>query len=86
MQHSHLRFPGHSSETLLIRFDQAGLAAAAGSACQSGAIEVSHVLEAMGMGEQEAGESVRFSFGWTSAADDAVLAVKIIGDVLEDLS
>lgn len=86
VQHSHLGFPGHTSETLLIRFDQAGLAAAAGSACQSGAVEVSHVLAAMGMGEREAGESVRFSFGWTSVASDAELACKVIGEVLEDLS
>lgn len=78
VQHSHLGFPGQSSETLLIRFDQAGLAAAAGSACQSGAVEVSHVLAAMGMSERHAAESVRFSFGWTSQPEDADLAAKIV--------
>jgi cysteine desulfurase len=78
VQHSHLGFPGRSSETLLIRYDQAGLAAAAGSACQSGAVEVSHVLAAMGMGETEAGEAVRFSFGWTTRPGDGELAAKIV--------
>ena len=78
VQHSHLGFPGQRSETLLIRFDRAGLAAAAGSACQSGAVEVSHVLAAMGMRESEAAESVRFSFGWTSRPDDAEAAAKIV--------
>jgi len=78
VQHSHLGFPGQSSETLLIRYDQAGLAAAAGSACQSGAVEVSHVLAAMGMGETEAGEAVRFSFGWTTRPGDGELAAKIV--------
>ena len=82
VQHSHLGFPGHTSETLLIRFDQAGLAAAAGSACQSGAVEVSHVLAAMGMGETEAAEAVRFSFGWTSQPSDAKVAAKIVTEVL----
>jgi cysteine desulfurase len=78
VQHSHLGFPGRSSETLLIRLDQAGLAAAAGSACQSGAVEVSHVLAAMGMNEAEAGEAVRFSFGWTTRPGDGELAAKIV--------
>jgi cysteine desulfurase len=86
VQHSHLGFPGSNSETLLIRFDQAGLAAAAGSACQSGAIEVSHVLAAMGMQEAEAAEAVRFSFGWTSTATDAELAAKIVIDIAQDLA
>ncbi|MGI9648741.1 MAG: cysteine desulfurase family protein [Acidimicrobiia bacterium] len=86
VQHSHLGFPGQNSETLLIRFDQAGLAAAAGSACQSGAIELSHVLAAMGMGESEAAEAIRFSFGWTSTATDAELAAKIVIDIVQDRS
>lgn len=86
VQHAHLGFPGQNSETLLIRLDGGGLAAAAGSACQSGAVEVSHVLAAMGMGEREAAESVRFSFGWTSQPDDAPLAAKIVLGVLEELS
>jgi cysteine desulfurase len=86
VQHSHLGFPGQSSETLLIRFDQAGLAAAAGSACQSGAVEVSHVLAAMGMSETGAAESVRFSFGWTSQPHDAEMAAKIVVGELEKRS
>ncbi|MBT8215318.1 MAG: cysteine desulfurase [Acidimicrobiia bacterium] len=86
VQHSHLGFPGHTSETLLIRFDQSGLAAAAGSACQSGAVEASHVLAAMGMSPTEAAEAIRFSFGWTTVPADAELAAKIVLDVLEDLA
>jgi cysteine desulfurase len=61
---SHIRFPGVLAENLLIRLDQAGIAAAAGSACQSGAAEPSHVLDALGFTEEEAGECLRFSFGW----------------------
>lgn len=86
VQHSHVGFPGQISETLLIRFDQAGLAAAAGSACQSGAVEVSHVLEAMGFDEARAAEAVRFTFGWTTTSDDAELAAKLVLDVIESLS
>jgi cysteine desulfurase len=78
VQHSHVRFPGLLSETMLIRLDGAGIAAAAGSACQSGAIEPSHVLAAMGFDSGSAAECVRFTFGWSNVAADgeeAALAV-----------
>lgn len=81
-QHSHVRFPGVSAETLLIRLDQAGICAAAGSACQSGAIDISHVLEAMGFDEAAAGECVRFSFGWVDQASDGVAAAREVAAVL----
>ncbi len=79
VQHSHVHFPGILAETLLIRLDQEGIAAAAGSACQSGAVEPSHVLTAMGMSATAAGECVRFSFGWDTAfGDGATAAAKVI--------
>jgi len=81
VQHSHLRIPGVASETLLIRLDQAGVAAAAGSACQSGAIEMSHVLEAMGAAEAVAAESVRFTFGWVNDVADGEEAAKRVAAV-----
>ena len=85
VQHSHFRIPGVPAETLLIRLDQAGVGAAAGSACSSGAIEVSHVLAAMGMGETEAGECVRVSFGWSSGTDDGREAAERIAAVVREL-
>ena len=81
VQHAHLRFVGIDAETLLVKLDMAGVAAAAGSACQSGAIETSHVLAAIGMDRSTAGECVRFTFGWPDdeaagrSAADAVVAV-----------
>jgi cysteine desulfurase len=83
--HLNVRFPRVRNETLLMRLDRAGVAASAGSACQSGASEVSHVLEAMGLTPQEARESVRFSFGWNSTADEAVEAAEIVVDLVEGL-
>ncbi|MDJ0923061.1 MAG: cysteine desulfurase family protein [Acidimicrobiia bacterium] len=85
VQHSHLRIPGVSAETLLIRLDQAGVAAAAGSACHSGAIEVSHVLAAMGRSETAAAECVRFSFGWSSRPTDGHEAAQRVVAVARDL-
>lgn len=84
-QHSHVRIPGVAAETLLIRLDQAGVAAAAGSACHSGALEMSHVLAAMGMTEETAAECVRFSFGWPNRPEDGSTAADTVADVVGDL-
>jgi cysteine desulfurase len=83
--HLNIRFPGVRNETLLMRLDRAGVAASAGSACQSGASEVSHVLEGMGLSPGEARESVRFSFGWNSTPDEAMDAAAIVVDLIEEL-
>ena len=83
--HFNVRIPGIRNESLLMRLDQAGVAASAGSACQSGAATVSHVLEGMGLTADEARESVRFSFGWTSTLDEARDAAAIVGDLVGKL-
>lgn len=57
------RMPGVSSAAQLIRFDLAGIAVSAGSACSSGSMRPSHVLSAMGWAEPELREVVRVSFG-----------------------
>ena len=51
-------------------------AVSAGSACSSGKVTRSHVLEAMGWPEQTAGAAIRVSLGWASEPDhvDAFLA------------
>ena len=84
--HSHLRFPGIAAETLLVRLDLAGVAAAAGAACHSGAIETSHVLDAMGVDPVAASESIRFSFGRDDDASTGAAAAEIVAGVVEDLS
>ncbi|HEX6947145.1 MAG TPA: cysteine desulfurase family protein [Acidimicrobiia bacterium] len=84
-QHSNLRIPGVRNESLLIRLDRAGVAASAGSACQSGAPSVSHVLAAMGLTREQVRESVRFSFGWTTTQDEAREAAGILVDAVEAL-
>ncbi len=83
--HLNVRFPGIRNETLLMLLDQRGVAASAGSACQSGAATVSHVLEAMGLTPDQARESVRFTFGWTSTMEEADEAASIVGDIVSRL-
>jgi cysteine desulfurase len=57
------RMPGVAATAQLIRFDLAGIAVSAGSACSSGSLKPSHVLAAMGWEEAAAREVVRISFG-----------------------
>ncbi len=85
VQHSHFRVPGVDAETLLIRLDGLGVAASAGSACQSGALGISHVLTAMGLDERAARSSVRVSFGWTSRPGDGRDAARAVAECVEAL-
>lgn len=64
------RMPGMAAAAQLIRFDSAGFAVSAGSACSSGSLKPSHVLAAMGLDGQTAGEVIRVSFGRTTRRED----------------
>jgi cysteine desulfurase len=55
--------PGTDSESMLMALDLQGVACSAGSACQSGSIDPSHVLTALRVPHELATASVRFSFG-----------------------
>ncbi len=68
--HVHVRFPGVSAETLLIRLDRMGVSASAGSACSSGSLDPSHVMLACGYSEAAAKEGVRFTFGRTQSGQE----------------
>jgi cysteine desulfurase len=85
VQHSHLRIPGVRNETLLVRLDQRDLAVSAGSSCQSGAADISHVLAAMGFDDERARQCLRFSFGWTTAPEDGAAAAATVIEALEGL-
>ena len=65
-----LTMPGVRAENQIIALDLAGVAVSAGSACSSGKIEPSHVLEAMGVGADEAATAIRVSLGWDSTERD----------------
>jgi cysteine desulfurase len=55
--------PGTDSESLLMALDLKGIAASGGSACSSGSITPSHVLEAMGVSPELASAAIRMSLG-----------------------
>lgn len=58
---AHFTFPGCQGDSLVFLLDAADVSASVGSACQAGVAEVSHVLLAMGVAEQEARGSLRFT-------------------------
>ncbi len=58
-----LSVPGTDSESLLMALDLAGVACSSGSACQSGSVNPSHVLAAMGVERALATAAVRMSLG-----------------------
>ena len=53
----------------MVLLDEAGVAASAGAACSSGAVEASHVLASMGL-TGRGGSGVRFSLGVTTTDED----------------
>jgi cysteine desulfurase len=64
--------PGVAASTLVIALDLTGVAVSAGSACSSGKVGRSHVLDAMGVPPDLAGGAIRLSLGW--ASDEADVA------------
>lgn len=78
-------FAGIAAADLLGRV-QPQLAASTGSACTSGIPEPSHVLRAIGLSEQEASSSIRFSLGKGSNEDDVLRAAEILRSAIEGLT
>ncbi len=62
--------PGLKAETAVIGFDLAGIAVSSGSACSSGKVQPSHVLQAMGFADKTAQGAVRLSLGWSTSEAD----------------
>ena len=62
--------PQVAQQAQLIQFDLAGIAISAGSACSSGTLKPSHVLEAMGWAVARTGGVIRVSFGPTTTRKD----------------
>jgi cysteine desulfurase len=62
--------PGLQAETAVIGFDLAGIAVSSGSACSSGKVQPSHVLQAMGIAQELGQSAVRLSLGWSTSEAD----------------
>jgi cysteine desulfurase len=82
---TNLWFDFIEGEALVIALDLKGLAVSSGAACSSGAIEPSHVLLAMGLSQQRARSSVRFSMGKQTTQEDLEFAARIVPETVARL-
>lgn len=75
---ANIMFAGIEGEALVIALDLKGLACSVGAACSSGAIEPSHVLTAIGLSQEEAKSSLRFSLGRHTTESEIDFALEVI--------
>jgi cysteine desulfurase len=78
----HITIPASDNERVLIKLDEAGIQAAAGSACSASNDEPSHVLRAIGVSDTDAQASLRITMGRTTTETD----VKTLIDALQKAS
>ena len=72
-------------ESILFSLDIAGIAVSSGSACSSGSLEPSHVLLSLGLPEELAHGSIRFSFGKHNTVEEVDYAVEEIKSAVKRL-
>lgn len=74
----HMTLPGQDNERLLVQLEQAGIIAAAGSACSASSDEPSHVLRAMGVSDADARSSLRVTMGRSTTQKDIDTLITIL--------
>lgn len=72
-------------ESILFSLDLAGICVSSGSACSSGSLEPSHVLLSLGLPEELAHGSIRFSFGKHNTMEEVDYAVETIKSAVKRL-
>lgn len=77
--------PGCTSDALLISLDLEGIGASSGSACAVGSLKPSHVLLAMGLGNELANSAVRFSLGTGSTEADVDAVIEVMPGIVKRL-
>ena len=80
-----LEFPGIEAESL-INMLQPSICASTGSACNSGIIQSSYVLRSIGLSEERASASIRFSVGRFSDEEQLVEAANKIAIAISSIS
>jgi cysteine desulfurase len=80
-----LSFPGCQADVLLINFDLAGICCSTGSACSSGSLLPSPVLQAMGVPPARLQSAMRFSFSHLLTEEEMIEAARRIGEVVRRL-
>ena len=68
--------PGWKGETQVMAMDLAGFAVSAGSACSSGKVKTSRVLQALGLDDEAAAGALRVSLGIDTTEDEVMRFVQ----------
>ena len=82
---SNISFRYIEGEGLLINLDLQGVAVSTGSACSSGTLEPSPVIRALGVDDEIARGSIRFSFGTDNTEADVDYTVAVLAQAVERL-
>src|SRR5687767_12553321 len=82
---SNISFRFIEGEGLLINLDLEGVAVSTGSACSSGTLEPSPVIRALGVSDEVARGSIRFSFGKNNTEADVDYVVDVLSRAVERL-
>lgn len=77
-----IRFAGVEGSVLLVMLDAEGVCASAGSACTASSQKPSHVLKAIGLEDEEAFGSLRFTLGAETTKEDVDEAVRILKEAV----
>ena len=80
--HLHVSFPGTDGDSLIMLLDQRGIEAATGSACHAGVNRMSHVLEAMGVSDDQGRGSLRFTLGRMTTEEDVKQLLSVLPEVI----
>jgi cysteine desulfurase len=74
--------PGLKAAVAMMALDLQGLSVSSGSACSSGKVGPSHVLQAMGVAPELSECALRVSLGWSSTAADVDAFLSGFAEVL----
>ena len=80
----HFSFEGARSDSILSALDKLGIAASAGSACNSATWEPSHVLVAMGLPLMKAAGALRLTVGPENTEAEVDRMLEVLPDVVVD--
>ncbi|MFF2909593.1 cysteine desulfurase family protein [Paenibacillus sp. NPDC057934] len=78
-------FPGIRTDVMLMNLDMEGIAAASGSACTSGSLEISHVLQAMKLPGNLLDTAIRFSTGLGNTTEEIEYVAQKVATILNRL-
>ena len=82
---SNISFTGIDNQSLLLNLDLNGLSVSVGSACSSGSIKQSHVLQAMQLPDDLISSAVRFSYGRATTMEEIEKAAALVIETVEKL-